>query len=210
MSNTPPSVYKVIVEAGFVTLYLGALIFIAGWTYADRYFAELGLGISAVDGLEASSFSAYALWVFRDGLLSVLAVLAGLLAAAFLFRRQFGAMSEELLLALAAALAVLSLFGAAYLGAERAKDRAENLFSQNYKSLVRISLVPKADSPLATYLDARPALSANGCLRKIFMDRKNLYAYAGVNDSSRQPILIIPLSEVALIETSVIPDLCTF
>ena len=40
------------------------------------------------------------------------------------------------------------------------------------------------------------------------MDRKNLYAYAGVNDHPRQRIMIIPLSEVALIETSTAPDLC--
>ena len=208
--KAPPSVFQVIVEAGFATLYLGAVIFIAGWTYADRYFAELGLGISAIDGLETSNFSAYALWVFRDGLLSILALLVGLLVAAFLFRRALGPVSDGLVAGVAAVLAVSSLFGAAYLGAERASLQTSKLFSENYKTLVRITVLPKTGSPLAGYLADRPALSDNGCMRKIFMDRKNLYAYAGVNDHPRQRIMIIPLSEIALIETSTVPDLCPF
>lgn len=214
MSESPSPlspVMKMIVEAGFATLYLGALVFIAGWSYADRFFAELGLNISAIDGLETSSFSAYALWVFRDAVLSVVAILITVLVAGFLFRHALGSVREHLVAAVAVALAVLSLFGAGYLGSERARLQVATLFTEDYKSLVRVSVLPKTGSMLAQYLNERPGLSDNGCLRKIFMDQKHLYAYAGyaTEKGPNQQILIIPLSEVALIETLTIPDLCT-
>lgn len=210
MSDAPPSKFRILVEAGIAALYLGALVSIAGWTFADRYFAELGLGISAIEGLETSNFSAYALWVFRDGWLSILFLAAGLLASGVLFRHFLGPIGEGPLAGFVAIAAVLSLFGAGHLGAERASQSAAALFTEKYKTLVRVNVIAKKDSPLESYLAARPAFSENGCLRKVFMDRKHLYAYPGVNDAPRQPILIIPLSEIALIETSIANELCTF
>ena len=213
MNTSPPSVPPFLVfafEAGLAALYFGALIFIAGWSYADRYFAELGLNISAIDGIETTNFSAYAFWVFRDGTLVIAAVVAALLAAAFLFRRRIDVFSDQVLTAAAVVLALGSLIGAGYLGAARATHQAERLFSENHHNTVRVVLHAKPGTELKRYLDARPGLSKHGCLRKIFMDRKTLYAYAGYESQTgpNQQILIIPLSDVGLIETLPIRDLC--
>ena len=46
MTDTPSplsALTTLIIEAGLAALYLGALVFLAGWSFADRYFAELGL-----------------------------------------------------------------------------------------------------------------------------------------------------------------------
>ncbi|WP_421980910.1 hypothetical protein [Roseibium sp.] len=213
MSKQPSAfspLVKMLVDAGFVTLYIGSLVFISGWSYADRYFAELGLNISAIDGLDAASFSVYALWILRDAVLTFVVVLAGVFLAFSLFRTKVGPIHDTWMGALIALIATISLFGAAHLGADRAKSQVKNLFTEDTHNTVRVRILANKNSTLAEYLSKRPGLSESGCLRKIYMDKRHLYAYAGY-ESERGPqqnILVIPLSEIALIETLAIRDLC--
>lgn len=205
-----PPFAKLAVEAGLATLYLSALVFIAGWSYADRYFAELGLNLSAIEGLETSSFYAFSLWVFRDGWLTTCAVCGVVLVIGFLARKSFGGNFARFIAPSVALLAIASLFGASSLGAMRAAEQAPRLLSEDFGEFRRIIVHPKQDSALATFLAARPGLGAKGCLRKIYMDRRHLYAYAGYESTKGavQPILIVPLAEIAVIETLTTGALC--
>lgn len=202
-----------IVEAGLLSAFLGALVFVAGWSYADRFFAELGLGLSATDGIESTSFSAFALWVFRDGWMAVLVFLvaaAFVLALALALRRTAADRRVEAAL-IVAVTAVLALIGAGYLGSQRAQWQVPLLLEENYHTFPRIVVVAKPDSALSAFLTARGDLGASSCLRKVFMDRANLYTYAGYESmrERRPSIYILPLSEVAVIEVVPNPGLCT-
>lgn len=213
MTDAPTSLSaltKLIVEAGLAALYLGALVFLAGWSFADRYFAELGLNISAIDGLETSSIYGYALWVFRDSVLILLAVAAvGFIVALGAIRRN-ALVTEVQAAVLLIVLSLASLVGAGYLGNFRAERQVSQLLSEGYPAFTRVLVTPKADSPVKGFLSSRPGFSENGCLRKLYMDRKNLYLYAGYKAQTvgRPRVLIIPLDEVAMIETLPITDLC--
>lgn len=201
---------KLIIEAGLAALYLGALVFLAGWSFADRYFAELGLNISAIDGLETSSIYGYALWVFRDSVLILLAVAAvGCIVALGAIRRK-AIVTEGQAVVLLIVLSLASLVGAGYLGNYRAERQVSQLLSEGYAAFSRVLVTPKTDSPVQAFLSSRTGFSENGCLRKLYMDRKNLYLYAGYKGQTegRPRVLIIPLDEVAMIETLPITDLC--
>ena len=205
-----PPLAKVILEAGLATLYLTALVFIAGWSYADRYFAELGLNISAVEGLDSSSFYAFALWVFRDGWLTALGLAGALASVGFVARHSFGLRLSRYVTLLVSLCAILSLFGAGALGGMRAAEQVPRLLTDDYETFRRIIVHPKSDSAFAEFLSARPAMARKGCLRKIYMDRRHLYAYAGYESTKGpiQRILIIPLSEIGVIETLKNASLC--
>jgi len=198
-----PSLAGFIVEAGLLAAFISALVFVAGWSYADRYFHGLGINISALDGLATSSFSAYALWVFRDGWLAATGfVIAGLFGLALVLMVRLTAEGQRLAAALVTALlAALALFGAAYLGADRAEAQLKVLFSNNYATFPRITISAK-DSPLSSFLDEKGDLGSSTCLRKLFMDHRNLYAYAGYADmrTQRPRIYVIPLSGIAAME----------
>ncbi|MEO9781711.1 MAG: hypothetical protein ABJH07_00345 [Sedimentitalea sp.] len=204
-------VVTLIIKAGLASLYLGALVFLAGWSYADRYFAELGLNLAAIDGLDTSTYSGFALWVFRDGVLTIFAFAAAIGVGLFLANRSLGMRGSPVLLLVASVLALLMLVGAAQIGAVRAGQQVPDLFEKNYQNFVRIRVVAREDSPLNDVFVARGNLGNSTCLRKVFMDRRNLYAYAGYMSTKapRQPIMIMPLSEVALIETVSNQALCT-
>lgn len=213
MSDKPSSLaplMTVLLEAGIAAFYLSSLVFLAGWSYADRYFAELGLNISAIDGVGETGFYAYALWVFRDWIMVLASVAALVGVSGFLLRGQFSSSLHPWIAPGLLIVAIGSLFGAAYLGAMRATDQVDRLFTDEYRSFVRIIVHPRKETALADYLAKRPGLSKNGCLRKVFMDKRNLYAYAGYEGAqgSRRPMLIIPLSEVSVIETLTNAGLC--
>ena len=151
-----------IVEAGLLSAFLGALVFVAGWSYAERFFAELGLGLSAIDGLEATSFSAFALWVFRDGWMAVLVFLvaaAFALALALTLRRTAEDRRIEAALVVAV-LAVLALIGAGYLGSQRAERQVPLLLTENYHAFPRVVVAAKPESALFAFLADRGDL---GC-----------------------------------------------
>ena len=161
-----------IVEAGLLSAFLGALVFVAGWSYAERFFAELGLGLSAIDGLEATSFSAFALWVFRDGWM---AVLVFLVAAAFVLALAWRSDGPRPI----AGSRLRWRGGARRAGAHRrwisgslrAQRQVPLLLAESYHVFPRVVVVAKPDSALAAFLADRGDLGATSCLRKVFMDR---------------------------------------
>ena len=54
----------------------------------------------------------------------------------------------------------------------------------------------------AQFLTEKTGGTSKDCLRKLFMDRKNIYLYPGYEDTkdSLPKVYIVPLSEVASIE----------
>ena len=196
-----------------MTAFLSALVFVAGWSYADRFFAELGLNLSALDDLEATSFSAFAVWVFRDGWL---AVLTFLVAAAFVLllvvtlRRTAAERRLEAALALAA-LGALALVGAGYLGSYRAQRQVPMLFTEAYQGFSAWWLYPRRTPRWRPFSAGRGISGASSCLRKVFMDQRNLYAYAGYESlrGPRPDVFILPLDDIAAIEVVRNPGLCT-
>lgn len=212
-SNPLASLTFLIVDAGLLVGFISAVVFVAGWSYADRYFAELGLNLSAIDGLAASSFSTYALWVFGDAWLVVATFLA---AAGFAWALVVGVRKSPVDRRLEASiligiLAALVLIGAGYLGADRARRQVPTLFTEHYQSLPRIAVTPTKDSMLATMFAGDDNLLQSTCLRRVFMDHRNIYTYAGyesLRENTGQDILILPLSEIAMIKVISNTGLC--
>ncbi len=206
-AETPDgTLFRLMVEAGLLGLFLGALVLVAGWSYAERFFAELGLNLSALDGLEAESVAAYALWVFRDGWLPVLlfAVAAvSALALVLAWNRRGAAIAI-------AGVAALALIGAGWLGAARASRQVPRLLAQDAPPFVRVAVTARAGSTLETLLRERGDLGASTCLRKVFMDRRHLYAYPGYESlrGQRPEIYILPLEEIAALRIVPNPALC--
>lgn len=202
-----------IVEAGLLTAFFSAVVFVAGWSYADRFFAELGLNLSAIDGLEAASFSAFALWVFRDVWLAIMIfVLFAAFALVLVVAFRHSAADRRLEAALAlAVLGAIGLVGAGYLGAMRAERQVPQLFAEHYQAFSRVVVVANTGTSLEAFLAEHGDLGASTCLRKVFMDQRNLYAYAGYESLRgwRPSIYILPLAEIGAIEVVRNPGLCT-
>ena len=196
---------KLLVEAGLLALFLGALVFVAGWSYAERFFAELGLNLSAMDGLETESIAAYALWVFRDGWLAVLlfALAALVVGGLVLARSRSGGVVAIALIAVAA------ILGAGWLGAARASRQVPQLLADDYHAFARVAVTAEAGTTLERVL-ARLGEPDAGCLRKLFMDRRHLYAYPGYESLRGQTpeVYILPLREIAAIRIVPNLDLC--
>ncbi|WP_156927211.1 hypothetical protein [Azospirillum halopraeferens] len=107
-------------------------------------------------------------------------------------------------------LAAGGLVLAATLGSDRASRQVPALLTDGYHNFPRITVVAKAGSGLAGFLSERGQLGASTCLRKVFMDRRNLYAYPGYKSlqGQRPNVLILPLSEIVAIEVIGNPGLC--
>lgn len=197
------SLSKLMVEAGLLALFFGALVFVAGWSYAERFFAEFGVNLSALEGLEAESIATYALWVFRDGWLPILLFLVAVLFTSVLViacNRMGG-------IVVIALVAVASLVGAGWLGATRATQQVPQLLAEKYHTFVRVAVIAEPASTLDEFLGE---LGTSTCLRKIFMDRRNLYVYPGYESLREQKpdVYILPLSEIVAVQISRNPDLC--
>ncbi|WP_028795347.1 hypothetical protein [Thalassobaculum salexigens] len=203
---------KLLVETGLLTAYFGAVIFVVGWSYADRFFAELGLSFAAIDGIETKLFWAYAYWVFRDAwLLLLIAGFVLLFAAAVAVAFSSRLMAQRrIVVAILGLLAAAGLLGSGYLGALRASQQVPQLFAEGFHNFPRVVVIAKEDSELAGYLTDRGELGTSTCFRKVFMDRRNLYGYAGYKSlrDQRPNILILPLSDIAAIEIIRNPGLC--
>ena len=212
-AGTPPTLPAVLTEAGILTAYAAALAYVAGWSYADRWFAELGIGLSELEGFGVEDIAVYALWVFRDGWawsIGFLVVSVALLAGLWRVRERLGGGPEPVALG-ALALALLSLVGAAQLGGSRASDQVDRLFTTGYVNFPRIAVIPVPESPLAALLGPPHDIGASTCLRKIFADRSNLYVYLGYAPvpAVRPEVLVLPRAEIAYIRiVTGIADLC--
>lgn len=200
-----------LLEAGIVVLYLSAVAFVAGWSYADTYFAELGLNLAAIDGLGTESFYGYAFWVAHDPWL--IALVVGLSVAMILvgtvqpLQALVPAVWRNAVLV---ALAAGSLFLAGYFGTLRATSQMEVLFTEHYQTFPRIKVIAKEGSALEKFLATRDDLGANSCLRNLLMDQSHLYAYAGYASfaAPRPPVFIFDLDDIAVVETVANQSLC--
>lgn len=207
-----PSLVALLIEAGLFSAWLAALIFVAGWSYADRYFAELGLNPMAVEGMPEQGYWGYAFWVFRDAwfLLFCLLPLPVLVLCWEVAARWTRTLTAPQVAALVVVVAAGGLAGAGYLGASRASVQVRSMFQDHYQDFARVIVWPKKDSELAKLLAQQGEMASKGCLRKILMDRRNLYVYPGYEETRDQhpEIVIIPLSEIAAIQVVANPGLC--
>jgi hypothetical protein len=193
------------------SVYVGALLTTTGWAYADRYFASFGLGLSAIDSDLHSSFAIYAIWAARDGWRFVFTALLYVVAAlmlAWLWNSspRFWRPAAGAIIALAM---LLSIPGAFKLGQWRADDQVPKLMAEDYATFPRVLIHAKDGSALAAFLKTKNADSS--CLRKLFMDKRNLYLYPGYDALSDTipPVYILPLREIAAIEVVRNPGLCS-
>lgn len=205
------SVTRFLVEAGIVAAYLGTVLFIAGWSYRDWYFALLGLNISALDPADPNAYSIYALWVFRDQWLAVL--LFGLVAAVgvggiVLLRVRIGAAWRSTLAGAVVLMALGGVILSAWLGQLRAEAQVPAMFTESYRSFPRVVLVAKDDKATARFLSAKKEPTT--CLRKLFMDGRHVYVYPGYQSwqDRMPPIYVLPLRDLAAIEIVTNRGLC--
>lgn len=208
----PPPITDLIIEIGAFSTYLALVVFVTGWSYGDRWFAELGLNISAIQGIQAETYSGWALWVLEDGGLGLLLVVIVMaFVGGWTVTRTVTAPRFRLIASSALAFAaVAALVVAGHLGASMATRQVPTLFAGDAPAFPRVRVVARTGSTLADFFAARGDLGASTCLRKVFMDQRNLYVYAGYKSlEGRLPnISILPLADIAVIETIRNPSLC--
>jgi hypothetical protein len=192
------------------SVYAGALLTITGWAYADRYFALFGLGLSAIDSDMYGAFYIYAFWALSDSWIFVLAALmyvVGALVVVWLWdsSAKFWRPAAALIIAVAMP---LSIAGAFNLGQWRADEQVPRLISENYATYPRVLVHVKEGSAADASLKSKKADSS--CLRKLFMDKRNLYLYPGYEKlrNTIPPVYVVPLSEVVFVEVIRNPGLC--
>jgi hypothetical protein len=198
-SDASPSFSAVLGEVGLLGAYGAALAYVAGWSYADRYFAELGIGLSELDGFGAEDIAVYALHVFQDGWLASLASLSLAIVLVAGLWRQRRRLGPDAAVVATVLIALVSLVGAAHLGSSRALAQVDRLFESAYRNFPRVAVLPKPDSPAAIWLGEGNHVGDSTCLRKIFADRTHLYVYYGVRrpNAARPDVLVLPRDQLA-------------
>lgn len=193
-----------LIKTGIVGLYLTALLFVTGWAYADRYFDLFGISMSGLDRDVPEVFYIYALWTFRDFGLFLLLLAATLAIMAFLLAlfSHGNLLLRWFAIVVIAVFVVASFAGAFRLGQWRAEAQVPNLISRDYFTFPRVIVSAKPDSATAAFLKTKNAGESTDCLRKLFMDKKNIYLYAGYESTkdSIPAVFIVPLADIAGIE----------
>ena len=193
-----------LIKSGIVGLYLTSLLFITGWAYADRYFDLFGISISGLDRDLPEAFYIYALWTLRDfGLfLLILAVALALMALLLALLSHANLLLRWVTIVIIALIIVASFAGAFRLGQWRAEAQVPELLSRDYFTFPRVIVTAKPDSATAAFLKTKNVGESKDCLRKLFMDKKNLYLYPGYESTKESipAVFIVPLADVAAIE----------
>lgn len=216
--QSPPSLAANIGEVGAVAGYLALLVFVTGWSYAEAYFGGMGLNLSAIDGIGAETYSAFALKVLGGGWGLVMVGMAVALPVVVCALWPWALLRLSPLWARCGAAALLSLalvggvFGAQALAQERAEAVVAEAFAPDQPSpFHRVAVTATIGSGLEAYFQSSAGLGASTCLRKVFMDRKTLYAYPGYESLRDQPpeILMLPLAEISVIRVLAPRAFCT-
>lgn len=201
-----------LLKSGLIGVYLSALLFIIGWAYADRYFELFGISLSGIDRDVEGAFYIYALWALRDGWAFLVVSIAALVLIAALLRVYAHAMPfwRPTAMFMIAGLVAVSFVGAYRLGQSRAEGQVPDLIGKHYASFPRVLVQAKPNTATAEFLSARTEGEQKDCLRKLYMDKKNLYLYPGYQSFARgiPPVYVIPLSEIAAFEISKNRELC--
>lgn len=202
-----------LVKSGLVGLYLSAILFIIGWAYADRYFELFGISLSGLERDLDGAFYVYALWALRDGwcAFAIASLSALVLIAVLLFAyARVEPFWRPTAIFVIAGIVMLSFVGAFRLGQSRANDQVPKLIAKEYQTFPRVLVQPKPGTATADFLAARTESPQKDCLRKLYMDKKNLYLYPGYESLRKgiPPVYMVPLSEIAAIEISKNRELC--
>lgn len=193
-----------LIKSGLIGFYLTSLLFVIGWAYADRYFELFGISLSGIDRDLQGAFYIYALWALRDGWL-FLVVAGGALVGIALLLRVYKFASPTLRASAIFAIAffvLLSFVAAFWLGQWRASGQVPRLISEDYQTFPRVMVRAREGTVTAAFLADKTRGEQKDCLRKLYMDRKNLYLYPGY-ESFRDgipPVYVVPLAEIGAIE----------
>lgn len=193
-----------LIKSGLIGVYLTSLLFTIGWAYADRYFALFGISLSSIDREFEGAFYVYALWALRDGWCLLLAGGVTLVSVALLFRFYMTANAAWRASAIfvIAFFVLFSFVAVFWLGQWRANWQVPQLITKDYQTFPRVMVRAKEGTVTAVFLADKTQGEQKDCLRKLYMDRKNLYLYPGY-ESFREgipPVYIVPLAEVGGIE----------
>jgi hypothetical protein len=201
-----------LIKSGLIGIYLTSLLFVIGWAYADRYFELFGISLSGLQRDVEGAFYIYALWALRDGWMFLAVSGAALVIIAMLLRIYAYANQvwRPTAIFVIAAFVMVSFVAAFWLGQWRASTQVPGLISEDYQSFPRVTVTARGGSETAAFLSARAAGEQTDCLRKLYMDQRNLYLYPGYESFKEgiPPVYVVPLSEIAAIEISKARGLC--
>lgn len=193
-----------LIKSGLIGIYLTSLLFVIGWAYADRYFELFGISISGIDRDLEGAFYIYALWALRDGWLFLLVsgvALVGIALLLHVYKSATAAWRASAIFAIAF-FVLLSFVLAFWLGQWRANWQAPRLIAEDYQTFPRVMVRAKEGTVTAAFLADKTRGEQKDCLRKLYMDRKNLYLYPGYKSfrDGIPPVYVVPLTEIGGIE----------
>lgn len=178
---------------------IAALVYIAGWSYAERYFAHFQVGLLALE-VPTEYYFVYGSWVIGHWWLLVLLgvilawLICGLLPPTAWQRRWLRATALVLVLALFMAMRWLG-------GAAGSRDyRVQQASDFRDSPRVRLWLKPGAASPTpetATLSDLEATLP-QGCHRLLLQNRSTLWLFRPRRGAlqAQVAVLALPMAEV--------------
>ncbi len=190
----------IIGETGLVVASGAAWLYLAGWRFAEQYFAEFGIGISAI-GLDREYLITYGVWVVLDhwGLLAVgaAALVGGFRLWQTRGRRALGPVPAVAIVGVVAAL-IVALFALAHeLGGRDARHRVAQIRAHDYAGLRNVRLHTAA--AWAEGSDALKALAQDladpqACYRLLFADRTSVFVIKPVRGEPDWPVPVLQVA----------------
>lgn len=201
-ASTKPTAHTLAVDTGFLVTLATALLFVAGWAYAERWYWHFDLGLIGLD-IPASHFSIYGYWTLRESLgwlfgLTPILVLALTFAPAALAAARVDRWPPLARFAPAfglAALCLLLFWGAYALGGRSADRDFARIAARRFCDFPFVHLVLKGQTPLPQALDGLRGALADGHYR-VLLQTGNLLALIQSNPGI--PAVLVPISEVEL------------
>ncbi len=221
--ETAPRFAGIALDTGLLVTLATALLFVAGWGYAEQWLGSFDLGVIGL-GIPSGYFAMYGYWVVTANLWWLVpgAVLAALLpflrcwpwARRRLQARSWPRLSAETRTAARGAARVLlpglilfSFWGAYALGRQTADHSFARHEGNGFCAFPSVRVVPNAKS-----LPGLPEALAAGQYRLLIQSGGVLALFRADRPDApvkpRHPSLVVPVAEIAAMELTPVPPGC--
>lgn len=209
------------IQVGIVVLLLTGWLSVAGWIYADQYFAWFSIPLANL-GVPYEFMVHYGvdvawrngLWMLFGGLALGLFFVRHEALSAWIDRQLTVTLGRQLTVALGVALVMSAFFGAGVLARWTAERDHLALARANYNQFPRVLLDLKDGAPMTGRPDFVEELSTQGCWRLVFSGAHNLWLLRTLQGEDGHPpaaeprIASISRGEVRSTQISAKPGNC--
>lgn len=195
-SRSGPDWIKVIGECGLVVALAVAWLYLAGWRYAEQYFAAFGISISAIE-LKREYLITYGFWTFRRFMMPLLILGSMIFATVWVLRRNGRIFPPSVVIGITVGLIILLFSLAHWLGGSLAENRFRELRDTGFPGYrnVRVEMAPEWSKD-STELDrlAKALADPDACYRLIFSDTTSVFLFRPISSGATVPVETLHLA----------------